>query len=72
MHNAARLAFIEAGVDELEGLTDDQKEDLVYELSLIPSVSIDHDGDMSFTDLALRVAPGLSTSAQTPPTFHGG
>jgi len=72
MHNAARLAFIEAGVDELEGLTDGQKEDLVYELSLIPSVSIDHDGDMSFTAVALSVAPGLTTNAQTPPTFTGG
>ncbi len=71
MHNAARLAFIEAGVDELE-LTDEQKEDLVYELSLIPSVSVDASGVMAFTDVALTVAPGLEQDAPTSLTYSGG
>ncbi len=71
MHNAARLAFIEAGVDELD-LTDDQKADLVYELSLVPSVSIDVDGVMSFTALALTLAPDLTADPQPHPSFDGG
>jgi len=71
MDNQARLDFIFDAVDALE-LEEDEKTALMYVLSSIPSVSIDVDGVMSFTDAAIAVCPDLSSTSQTMPIFTGG
>ncbi len=72
MDNAARLKFISDAVDGLE-LESGPAADLVYQLSMIPSVSIDLHGTMSFTDRAIAMVPDFDpTSQDGGPVFDGG